>query len=135
MAVEDVVDSASPWIKAALGAAVGATKSTIVSTALVHGGIDSSGALDASRLEEEWQISQNGLVEDGHDTSRVALRLNLTSIASFIGMLPPSIRAAALPDKPALVAAALEARMARVVARRTKENALVEQKRKIMRTH
>ena len=137
MAIEDIVDTASPWFKAAMGAAVGASKSSIVSLALVHGAIDSSSALDASRLEEEWQISQNGLVEDGHDTSRSTLRLNLSSIAAFIGLLPPSARGAPLADtnKADKVTLALEARLARVVARRAKEDKLVEHKRKIMRSH
>ena len=60
VAVEDVVATASPWLQAALGSVCGVTKSTIISFALVHGFIDARGALDAARLEEEWQISQNG---------------------------------------------------------------------------
>ena len=137
MATEDIVDTASPWFKAAIGQAVGATKSSIVSLALVHKAIATPDALDASRLEEEWQITQNGLVEDGHDTSRSSLRLNLASVAAFVGLLPPSLRGAPLADgnKAAAVAAVLKQRLARVVARRDKEDKLVEQKRKIMRKH
>lgn len=60
IAAEGSVDAASPWVKAALAAALGATKSTIISLAFVHHHVDADGAYDASRLEEEWQISEVG---------------------------------------------------------------------------
>lgn len=51
-------------------------------------------AFDASRVEEEHQIEENGFVEDGHDTTRAHTLVKLTSISNFLWLLPES----RLPD-------------------------------------
>ena len=140
IATEGEVDDASPWLKAVLQAVVGATKSTVVTLAFVHRHLDSAGALEASRLEEEWQINQHGEVEDGHDTARSYARLQLATAAAFLSLLPASALPPPLPLASArnyaeLMAARGAARAARVAARRQREAELVAQKRAAMRAH
>ena len=144
IAIEGEVDDASPWTKAVLQQVVGATKSSIVTLAFVHGQLDSEGALEASRLEEEWQINQNGEVEDGHDTLRSYLRVQLASAAAFLTLLPPATLLPALPTSTSVklgkgetlearVEGERRAREARVLARRDREAELVAKKRWAMK--
>jgi hypothetical protein len=137
LVAEAEVDGAPPWAKAALGHVVGLTKSAVIGLAFSHGGLDSRGAFEAARLEEEWQIVQNGLVEDGHDAARAHARAGLTAAAAFLSLLPPQLRLQPLPAgrgaKPA--AAWRDAAVARVRARRQREAALVAAKRSAMRAH
>ena len=93
------------------------------------------GACEAARVEEEWQIGENGFVEDGHDKARAQLRAQMGAIAVYCALLPPSLR---LPPAPvhtdaAACAAAATARRDRVLARRTREEALVARKREEVR--
>ena len=134
------MDDASPWTKAVMQQVVGATKSTLVTLAFVHRHLDSEGALEASRLEEEWQINQHGEVEDGHDTARAYARLQLCTAAAFLALLPEA--ALLQPPPPAsarnhgeLVAQRAAQRAERVAARRARETELVAQKRAAMRAH
>ena len=138
VAVEGEVDDASPWIKAVMGQVVGATKSTIVTLAFLHRHLDSEGALESSRLEEEWQINQHGEVQDGHDTARSYMRLQLASASAFLALLPPEellepLPSSSLKNFPELIAARAQARTERVLLRRKKESELVAKKRKAMK--
>jgi hypothetical protein len=140
VAVEGEVDEASPWLKAAMGQVVGTTKSTIVTLAFLHRHLDSEGAFEASRLEEEWQINAHGEVEDGHDAARSYARFQLTSAAAFLSLLPQGLLLSPLPSsalKNFAEAAAGRAatRAARVAARRQREAELVARKREAMRSH
>jgi hypothetical protein len=140
IAIEGEVDDASPWTKAVLQQVVGATKSSIVTLAFVHRHLDSEGALEASRLEEEWQINQNGEVEDGHDTARSYARLQLATAAAFLSLLPagellPPLPAPTARNAAEVLAAKAAERAARVAARRRKEQDLVAAKRAAMRKH
>ena len=79
--------------------------------------------------------SHKRLVEDGHDTARATARVLLCSASAFLSLIPVELRAPLLPrmtDADA-VAAAVAERTARVRARRAREDASVEKKRKILR--
>jgi hypothetical protein len=137
---EDMADGSNAWVKAALQTAVGNTKSTVIPLALVCRAIDAATALEASRVEEDFQISENGFVEDGHDTAILQARAALQSIVTFLSLLPPALRMpdAPLPPAPsnknyaAVLAAAREERMQRVTVRRERLMALVKQKRALI---
>eukprot|EP01138_Halocafeteria_seosinensis_P000903 gb/GECG01000926.1/.p1 GENE.gb/GECG01000926.1/~~gb/GECG01000926.1/.p1 ORF type:complete len:534 (+),score=75.00 gb/GECG01000926.1/:1-1602(+) len=88
--IEDVVDAADPYLRAALSSAVGCVHSTVIAMAFIYGHISVDQAFEASRVEEEYQIEIYGFVEDGHDNSRAHTRLQLASIASLLRMLPQS---------------------------------------------
>lgn len=137
IAVEDIVDGADPFAKAALQHCVGTLKSTVLTLALLHRHIDVEGAFDTSRVEEEWQIDENGFVEDGHDTARVHSRVQLAAAASFLWMLPgsglPALPVPGSKDYEQKLNMAVKAREARVAARRAREKALVAQKREAMK--
>jgi hypothetical protein len=127
-AAEDAVNTANPWLKAALSSALNATKSTIVSLALVHRFLDVEGAFSASRLEEEWQIGENGYVEDGHDSSRAQTRSTLASVSAFLSLLPLELQAQVRTGETEYAE-----RKRRVEARRSREWELVNAKRSIMK--
>jgi chaperone required for assembly of F1-ATPase len=136
---EDSVDTADPWLKAFYGQTLGCLKSTTLAIALAHRYIDVDGAFAAARVEEEWQIGEHGFVEGGgHDTSRAYLRLQLTSAAAYLNMLPKGSLPAPLPsasrkDHAALLAAQVADRRARVEGRRAREADLVARKRALMK--
>jgi chaperone required for assembly of F1-ATPase len=137
-AAEDSVDTASPWAKAVLAQAVGSTKSTVIALALLHRATDVEGAFAAARLEEEWQIGEHGFVEDGHDSQRAYLKLQLASAQAFLGMLPRELLPAQPPnparkDHAAVLKTAVEARTARLAERRGREKSLLARKRAALR--
>lgn len=134
---EDAADTASPWVKAAMQQSVGVLKSSVVTLALVNRAISVEDAFEASRVEEEWQIGENGFVEDGHDTGRAHTRAQLTAVSTFLWLLPASAMPAALPlagkkGYNVALASARAARAARVLTRRMREAAAVSSKRAIM---
>jgi len=57
---EDAVDSAHPFAKAALSSLISSTRSTVITLALAHRAITVDEAFNACRVEEEWQIDENG---------------------------------------------------------------------------
>jgi chaperone required for assembly of F1-ATPase len=126
VAAEHAADSAHPFVKAALQQLVGSLKSAVLTLAVVHRAVDVDAALTAARLEEEWQIGENGFVEDGHDTARAALRVAVSSAAAYLALLPRAY----LPPPPAAVTPA--ARRAAVGVRRARETALVAVKRRAL---
>jgi len=134
---EDAVDSAGPWLKAFYSQTLGCLKSTVLALALAHREVDVEGAAQAARVEEEFQIQGHGFVEDGHDTQRAYLRVQLASAAAFLGMLPRALRPPALPsaqrrDYDQRLAQHVAARSARVAARREREAKLVQRKRELL---
>lgn len=132
-AAEDFCELADPFAKAAAASVIGAVKSTVITMAFLHRALDIEGAFQASRVEEEWQIAENGFVEDGHDTARAQLRTCLASASALLWLTPTS-QPASLP-KPsakgyaAALAASRAERSARVGKRRDREMALVSEKR------
>ena len=159
-AAEDAVDCADPWLKAFYGQTLGCLKSTVLAMALAHRAVDAEEAFAAARVEEEYQLESFGFVEDGHDTGRAYLRLQLASAAAFLALLPRASLPAPLPSAgagararaagaaasasasasagggaayEAALAAHIAARTARVAARRAREAALVARKREAFR--
>ena len=65
-------------------------QSTVITMAFLHRHISVDQALEACRIEEEFQIEENGFVEDGHDTTRAFVKVNLTSTSAFLWLLPKS---------------------------------------------
>jgi ATP synthase mitochondrial F1 complex assembly factor 2 len=59
-------------------------KSLIAAWALFKRHITTKEAMDLARVEEEFQISQWGLVEGGHDLDRVNCSVNLASASFFL---------------------------------------------------
>jgi chaperone required for assembly of F1-ATPase len=70
-------------------------QSSVITMAFIHRYVSVDQTLEACRIEEEFQIEENGFVEDGHDTTRAFVKVNLTSVSAFLWLLPAS-RAKAL---------------------------------------
>jgi len=87
---EDFVDRADPFLRAALALLLGSTKSTLTSMALLHRQITAAQAFECARVEEEFQIEENGFVEDGHDTARAETKLKAASASTLLWLLPQS---------------------------------------------
>lgn len=138
--VEDFVDHADHFLRASLAALLGATKSTTISMALLYGHVTLDQALEASRVEEQFQIEENGFVEDGHDTQFVQLRVKAAAAAALMRLAPesgplspagPFAAAAGMPMADAsghgsLTTAGLPAMVARTRLRRVFELAKTE---------
>ena len=71
----------------ALQCATMESKSLVIGLALVLRCLSPAVAEETSRLEEEFQLEQWGLVEGGHDLDRVAGTVKLTSTAAFLHLL------------------------------------------------
>jgi len=119
-ACEAVVDAGDHFFRSALHTCLGATKSTVISFALLHGHITVEQAFAACRVEEEYQIEVNGFVEDGHDTTRIQSRIQLGAAGTLMWLSPAS-RPEAPASDPAGVAAQMEARMQAVAVRRSRD--------------
>ena len=63
------------------------SKSLVIGLALVLRFVSPEYAEEASRLEEEFQMEQWGLVEGGHDMDRVAGKVNMASASAFLHLL------------------------------------------------
>lgn len=88
--VEDFVDRADPFLRAAFNMLLGTCKSSTTALALLHRHISIDQAFDAARVEEEFQIEENGFVEDGHDTARIETKLRISAASAFLWLLPQS---------------------------------------------
>jgi len=127
LAAQDFVDEADPLLRAATASVLGAVKSTVIAFAFAHRELDIEAAFQAARVEEEWQIAENGLVEDGHDTARAQLRAALAAARTLLWLSPTSAPAP-LPRPgtkgyAAALAAAADARAQRAAARAAREDA------------
>ncbi|CAE7458519.1 Atpaf2 [Symbiodinium sp. KB8] len=119
---EDIIDSGDHFLRAAVHQALGTTKSTAITLALLFRHISAEQAFNASRVEEEYQIEVNGFVEDGHDTARVSARIQLGAVANLLWLSPAS-RPPQPPQGlgPEAVQADMEKRLQRVAARRARD--------------
>ncbi|KAA0152064.1 hypothetical protein FNF29_04178 [Cafeteria roenbergensis] len=90
VAIEDFVDRADHFLLAALAALLGATKSATISLALLHQHVSLDQALSAARVEEEYQIAENGFVEDGHDTQAIQMRVKASAATAMLALIPQS---------------------------------------------
>jgi len=88
--VEDFVDRGDHFLRAALSTVLGATKSATITLALLHQHVSLDQALDASRVEEQYQIEENGFVEDGHDTQQIQTRVKAAAATALMALLPSS---------------------------------------------
>jgi chaperone required for assembly of F1-ATPase len=137
-AAEDIIDTASPWLKAFYSQTLGCLKSSVLAFALANRVVDVDEAYAAARVEEEFQISSHGFVEDGHDSQRSYLRLQIASAVAYLGMLPKSSQPVLLPnpskkDYDAQLSIFLKDRSARVGERRENEKKRVDRKRELMK--
>jgi hypothetical protein len=87
---EDFVDRADHFTRAALSSLLGVTKSGTIALALLFQHISLDQALEAARVEEDFQIEENGFVEDGHDTQRIQGLVRASAAASLMRLLPES---------------------------------------------
>lgn len=136
---EDFVELADPFLKSVATSLIGALKSTVITMAFLHRQIDIEAAFQAARVEEEWQIAENGFVEDGHDTARAQLKTCLASASTFLWLSPTS-QPMSLPKPGAKgygkqLKESIMARVLRVGARREKEVALVNVVKAKIRQH
>jgi hypothetical protein len=91
--MEDFVERASPLLRSALHSLLGASKSAVISLALLHRRLSVVQAVEASRVDEEFQIRENGFVEDGHDVARAETRVRLASAAACLWLAPQPLPA------------------------------------------
>ena len=126
-AADDFVYVADPLLRAAIASVLGATKSAVITLAFVHRELDIEGAFQAARVEEEWQIAENGLVEDGHDTSRAHLRSALAAARTLLWLsptsVPPPLPRSGTKGYATALEAAAQSRNARADARTAREDA------------
>ena len=89
--------------------------------------LDIEGAFQAARVEEEWQIAENGLGEDGHDTSRAHLRSALAAARTLLWLsptsVPPPLPRSGTKGYATALEAAAQSRNARADARTAREDA------------
>jgi hypothetical protein len=117
---------------------LGCLKSSVLAFALANRVVDVDEAYAAARVEEEFQISSHGFVEDGHDSQRSYLRLQIASAVAYLGMLPQSSQPVLLPnpskkDYDAQLSIFLKDRSVRVGERRESEKKRVDRKRELMK--
>ena len=73
------VEALDAWHLTALASITRESKSFLIGASLLTRGIDTKAAVEASRVEEEFQISNWGLVEGGHDYDRLNCSVQLHS--------------------------------------------------------
>jgi len=82
-----IVESLDAWHLTALSSVTQGSKSLLVALATLTGGADPKVAIEASRVEEEFQISGWGLVEGGHDYDRLNCSIQVYSAHAFISSI------------------------------------------------
>ena len=117
------MDGADHFLRAAIANLLGSTKSATISMALLHGAVSLDQALEAASVEEDYQIEENGFVEDGHDTQKVQTRVKAAAAAAFLRLVPSSAPSSA-PE-----AMALDAMRARTRSRRLFDAAAADERR------
>lgn len=75
------------WHLAAVEQLTSACKSVVVAAALLHGRITPQEAMDASRLEESFQIEDWGMVEAGHDLDIADITTRVSAPALMVRLL------------------------------------------------
>jgi len=77
----------NPFELACLDALAVAGKSTVLAIAAVHGDMHPEEVMMLTRLEEELQIENWGLVEGGHDIDRATARVTVAAPLTFLQLL------------------------------------------------
>jgi len=85
--VRGVVSELSDWEIAALERATRTCKSLVLGLCMLRRHVTAEEALNASRLEEDYQIENWGLLENGHDFDINFARLRVFSTSSFLWMI------------------------------------------------
>jgi len=75
------------WQLTALQSVTAASKSFLIGASVVSNGIPSESALKASRVEEEFQIENWGLVEGGHDYDRLNSSVQIRSAQILVSTM------------------------------------------------
>ncbi len=75
------------WHLAAAEQLTASCKSVVLATALMRGRVTAQEALDASRLEEDYQIEDWGMVEAGHDLDIADLGTRVAAPAVMVRLL------------------------------------------------
>ncbi|KIY98700.1 ATP synthase F1 complex assembly factor 2 [Monoraphidium neglectum] len=90
-AVRSYLEGLDPWRLAAAEQLTAACKSVVLAAALLRGRLAPGDALDASRLEEAFQIEDWGMVEAGHDLDVADLKTRVAAPALLVRLLgaPP----------------------------------------------
>jgi len=78
-AVHAYIEELCPWGLAALDTTTAVTKSVVIALALAEGQITSLQAVEAARLEEDFQTELYGFVEGGHDWDVATTKIRLAS--------------------------------------------------------
>jgi ATP synthase mitochondrial F1 complex assembly factor 2 len=76
-----------PWRLTAADALASACKSVLLSIALVEGRITAGAAVHATRIEEDMQIEEWGLVEGGHDIDVADAHARIGAAVVFLKLL------------------------------------------------
>jgi ATP synthase mitochondrial F1 complex assembly factor 2 len=82
-----LVSPLDPWRRAAVATAAGDCRSYSLALALVLGPWSPKKVIEASRIDEEYQIEEWGCVEGGHDIDKAYLQARLSAVQTFIYML------------------------------------------------
>ena len=96
---EAVVHALDPMELAAVQCATMECKSLVLALNLLAGQMSIEEVCDASRLEEEFQLIQWGVVEGGHDVDRIGNRVSVASAKAFLRLRDVGV------DAPTLFAA------------------------------
>lgn len=86
-AVRKMLQNLSNWELAALDMLTHATKSLVIALAVHLGKVSPSQALRASRVEEDFQMEDWGLVEGGHDIDISDLKVRIAAPSIFLRLL------------------------------------------------
>uniref|UniRef100_A0A7S3PQ79 ATP synthase mitochondrial F1 complex assembly factor 2 n=1 Tax=Aplanochytrium stocchinoi TaxID=215587 RepID=A0A7S3PQ79_9STRA len=86
-AVQTELLSLDPWRLTAVESLTYGLKSLTIPLALLNNEIDLRDAIDASRVEEEHNIEECGLVEGGHDVDRANVSTQIAAAAIFLRLL------------------------------------------------
>ena len=81
------VEQLDAWELTALQSITAESKSFLVGAAVITRGISSADAIAASRVEEEFQISNWGMVEGGHDYDRLNCSIQIRSACTLISSI------------------------------------------------
>lgn len=97
--VREAVKELSDWELAALERATRTCKSLVLGLSLIRRHITAEQALNASRLEEDHQIENWGMLENGHDFDINFARLRMFSTSTFLWMIDSTQNELAFPLK------------------------------------
>eukprot|EP00753_Platysulcus_tardus_P017765 PLAT6494.1.p1 GENE.PLAT6494.1~~PLAT6494.1.p1 ORF type:complete len:348 (+),score=117.28 PLAT6494.1:75-1046(+) len=85
--VRAAVEALDAYELVALHSMTRASKSIVIAMALMRRGCSVADAVDAARVESDYQIKQWGEVAGGHDVDRSNLQVSLAAASSFLWLL------------------------------------------------